>query len=535
MRTKQSWIEVFWIILYSAVISLFLYAFAHNAYGFKIERLLTNIAFFILLSCALLLCKKAMCGNRLLVISTTVLTIIPNIIVLSYLIMDHSIMRSTDFWVVFDTNPAEAAGFFAGVPAKVFVWSAVYVILCFISGYKALKKSKGRTIIFQIAITAFLAFVLLLQPFRTQVAAVDFYKSFYKFQREKYQVAQFFKNRENLVIDSEDIIPDDECKTFVFVIGESQNREHMSLYGYPRETTPLLQSLDSSLVTYSDVVSPAIQTLPCMKAILTFSNYEQPEMYIQEASIVEIVRDAGYKTFWIDNQGAERGVGAIDMYTPTSYRSIAQMCSVYEDNPAILLDSMVVSRYKKCLQDPARKKFIFLHLMGNHFEYAKRYESSYHHFTDEPVKSKVQSRLTYKDIEIINHYDNATLYHDYIVYSIIRELQDINGITGLIYISDHGEEVFDTEYSYTRSFERILPAMCDIPFIMWRNDKHRESIPLVIDSTRPYCTDDIIHSLMNFTGIRYHLYDSSRSIFSEDFNAKERIVQGQKYESILSK
>ena len=521
---------------FAYTISLFVFTFAINAYGFKTERLFTNIALFLILTSALFLCKKLDCGNKLIVFTSALFTFIPNIIVLSYLIMEHYIMKSTDFWVIFDTNPSEASGFFTGIPTKVFLWSFVYSIICVVSAYKSIRRSGKRSWALQIPIISVIAIISIMQPFRNQVMPVDFYKSFYKYQCEKRQVAQFFKNREQMVVESQDIVFDEENKTFVFIIGESQNREHMSLYGYPRETTPMLQSLNDSIVSYTNVVSPSVQTLPCMKAILTFTNYEQPQMYIQEASLVEIVRDAGYKSFWIDNQGAEKGLGAIDTYTPTSYRSIAQMCSEYEDNPVVLLDSMVVNRYKKCLNDSANKKFIFLHLMGNHFEYSTRYEESYKHFTDEPVQSRVESQLTDNDIEIINHYDNATLYHDFIVYSIIEELNKVKGIAGLIYISDHGEEVFDTEHSYSRSFERILPAMCNIPFVMWRNDKHKEEIPLMIDTDRPYCSDDIIHSWMQFAGIRYHLYDSSRSIFSEDFNERRpRMVQGQSYDSIVSR
>lgn len=523
--------DIFWLIVYSAVISLFVFAFAKDAWNCTTERLLTNIAFFLLLSSSLCICRWLDCGNRLFVLVITFITFVPNIIVLAWLIMDHYVMKSTDFWVVFDTNPAEAAGFFDGVPPKVYIWSTVYTLLCILLSLKIMFKHKKRSWAIQLIIMSVLAGILCLQPFRTLIMSVDFYKSFYKYNKEKYQVAQFYKSRENLTVDAQDIIPD-ENKTFVFIIGESQNREHMSLYGYPRDTNPKLQSLADNLIVYSDVVSPFIQTLPCMKSILTFTNYEQPQMFMKEASMVEIFRDAGYETFWIDNQGSNRGLWAIDFYTPTSYRNIAHMCSIYEDYGQ--LDSIVVSRFKKYLNNPAKKKIFFLHLVGNHFNYASRYESSFQRFSDEPVCSKVEAELTKKDIDIINHYDNATLYNDHIVFSIIDELRNLDGIAGLIYISDHGEEVFDTEYTYTRSFERILPAMCDIPFVVWRNEEHRKVIPLTIETSRPYCTDDIIYSWMDFAGIRYHLYDSKRSIFSADFQNKTRMVQGQTYESILS-
>jgi heptose-I-phosphate ethanolaminephosphotransferase len=39
--------------------------------------------------------------------------------------------------------------------------------------------------------------------------------------------------------------------TLVLVIGESTNRQRMSLYGYPRETTPELDKLTRSCTTTS--------------------------------------------------------------------------------------------------------------------------------------------------------------------------------------------------------------------------------------------------------------------------------------------
>lgn len=372
----------------------------------------------------------------------------------------------------------------------------------------------------------------LIQPFRTQVMGLDFYKSFYKYNKEKKEVQAFFANRKNLKMDCENLLQDHSPKTLVFVIGESQNREHMSLYGYPRTTNPELQKLASELDIYSNVISSNIQTLSCMKEILTFANYERPNLYKQEASLIEIMRDGGYKTYWIDNQGAGGGLGNIDVYTPTSYRSIAQLSDYYQDEPVVYLDSMILPRFAYCLQDTASNKFICLHLFGNHFEYESRYESSFATFTNEPIESKVENELTKEDKQIINYYDNATKYNDYIVSSILKMLQSEKGLAVMLYISDHGEEVFDTEYYYRRSFERISTTMCDVPFILWRNAAYREANPLIIDTSRSYCTDDIIHSWMNLAGVRYKLYESKRDIFSADFSPKERRVQGKRYDDI---
>ena len=53
--------------------------------------------------------------------------------------------------------------------------------------------------------------------------------------------------------------------TLVLVIGESTNRQHMSLYGYHRQTTPRLDALSKELTVFDNVVASrpyTIETLP---------------------------------------------------------------------------------------------------------------------------------------------------------------------------------------------------------------------------------------------------------------------------------
>ncbi len=54
-----------------------------------------------------------------------------------------------------------------------------------------------------------------------------------------------------------------EPRTLVLVIGESTQRGRMSLYGYPRETTPELDALhktDPNLTVFNNVVSAGFCT-----------------------------------------------------------------------------------------------------------------------------------------------------------------------------------------------------------------------------------------------------------------------------------
>ena len=108
-------------------------------------------------------------------------------------------------------------------------------------------------------------------------------------------------------------------------------------------------------------------------------------------------------------------------------------------------------------------------------------------------------------------------------------------MSALLYFSDHGEEVFDSQVYAGRSFEKISPSMCQIPLILWRNTAFEMANPLSIDTNRQGCTDDIIYAMMDLLGVDYAMYDAKRSIFNDKYQAKTRVVQGIPYEELLNR
>lgn len=528
----KSWLPsvVFTFVVYCVP---FLFAFgAYNEDASK--RIGVNLLFFAIASCAILLQKGKVRKTLLAVLSA--LAIVPNIVVLAFLVMDKTIMKSTDFWVIFDTNISEASGFLTTLPISSIVWCAIYILLFIGSLIWAWKNDPQLSIHWCIRAFAILVLlcIMVILPFRAKVPSVDFYKSFLNYQKEKIEVRDFYEKRKELILDVQSLLPQGK-KTIVIAIGESHNRNHMQIYGYPRQTNPLLSEIQNELAVYTDVCSPAIQTLNCMKEILTFTNYENPKMYKQEASIVELAKAGGYTTYWADNQGSGHGAFTIDTYTPTSYRTIAHLCDYYTDENASPHDSMIISRLQVYLKDTAENKVIFLHLIGSHFPYCEHSEAEFKNFTDCNVPSKFRSDLDTKQIAILNDYDNSMLYNDFILRQIIEALRKEDGMSAFLYFSDHGEEVFDSQLYAGRSFEKISPSMCQIPLILWQNEAYKNANCLSIDTARPACTDDVIYGIMDILGIRYSLYDSSASIFNHNYKPKTRMVQGLLYEDIVNK
>lgn len=536
MKKTLDYIISNYAVFLFATMLFFPFFFSFSAYNSDIQkRLLTNCLYVIIVSIVFMLCQGRL--RKILTILVTIVSFVPNMIVMSFLLMDNTVLKNTDFWVVFNSNPAEASNLLSTLPSSVFVWSTIYTILLVISVVLIFKRNYQKTmsLFVQVLAISFLLVISVINPFRSKVPMIDFYKSFYNYQREMREVAEFYRQRQNIKLDVNCTLPESK-KTILIVIGESQNRQHMQLYGYTRPTNPLLTEISNELICYNNVCSPAIQTLPCMKQILSFANYERPDLYKEEANIIELLQSSGYKTFWYDNQGKSKNRAfAIDTYTPTSYRTMAKQSEVYDDSKSCARDSSMIAQLDIALQDTANSKVIFLHLIGNHFDYKNRYEQNFDVYKNsEGINSPFAVSLSTKQLEILNSYDNATLYNDYIISTFIEMLRKQEGMTAMLYFSDHGEEVYDFQLYSGRSFEKISPSMCDIPLILWMNGTYRNLTNLYIEKDIPICTDDIIYGIMDLAGIKYAMYESERSIFNQSYQSKERMVQGKTYQSICN-
>jgi len=96
-----------------------------------------------------------------------------------------------------------------------------------------------------------------------------------------------------------------QIKNVVLIIGESLQRGHMSLYGYGKDTTPLLNDLQRRglLIKFSDTVSCYGATNPALMRILNFSDYEseRERPWFESLSIIDMFALSGFRTMWISN------------------------------------------------------------------------------------------------------------------------------------------------------------------------------------------------------------------------------------------
>ncbi|WP_448092731.1 phosphoethanolamine transferase CptA [Pseudomonas lini] len=317
--------------------------------------------------------------------------------------------------------------------------------------------------------------------------------------------------------------------TLVLVIGESTNRQRMSLYGYPRETTPELDKLKDQLAVFDNVITPRPYTIEALQQVLTFADEENPDLYLSTPSVVSMMKQAGYKTFWITNQ--QTMTKRNTMLTTFSEQADEQ---VYLNNNrnqnAAQYDGDVIEPFNKALADAAPRKLIVVHLLGTHMSYQYRYPPTFNKFTD---RKGVPAGVRDDQVPTYNSYDNAVLYNDFVVSSLIKDYakSDPNGF--LLYLSDHGEDVFDSVGHKTlgRNESKPTAPMYTIPFMAWASPKWRETHDWSFagDLGRPYSSSQLIHTWADLAGLNFDELDRSKSLVSDSFKPRPLMI-GNPYE-----
>ena len=312
----------------------------------------------------------------------------------------------------------------------------------------------------------------------------------------------------------------EQPKTLVLVIGESTNRQHMSLYGYPRQTTPKLDALRNQLTVFNKVIGPRPYTIEVLQQVLTFADQENPDLYLTTPSLMNIMKQAGYKTFWITNQ--QTMTKRNTMLTNFSQQTDEQFyLNNSRDQNSRSYDESVLEPFQKVLADPAEQKLIIVHLLGTHMKYEYRYPPEFARFND---RAGLADWATPDQIPVINNYDNAVLYNDEVVANLISSFSATNPNGLLVYFSDHGEDVFDSpgHKILGRNEGRPTEPMYAVPFFTWESESWKKQHPRDLRkfADRPYQTSHFIHTWADLVGLRFEGFDSTKSLVSKDF--KER-------------
>ena len=79
----------------------------------------------------------------------------------------------------------------------------------------------------------------------------------------------------------------------------------------------------------------------------------------------------------------------------------------------------------------------------------------------------------------------------------------------------------------------------EVPLVFWASEAFRDRYPekwaaITSAVSRPYMTDDMIHTLLDLMDIRTAEYDAAKSVINESFDRqRKRVIQGRDYDASM--
>ncbi|EBH5932251.1 hypothetical protein CQX38_03150 [Salmonella enterica] len=210
---------------------------------------------------------------------------------------------------------------------------------------------------------------------------------------------------------------DNGNNTIVIVMGESSLFSRYSIYGYPKLTNPDLQKIftQPKSCIIGNVHSSAPETRDSLAMTFSFSTPESDTNLFKNKSIIEMAKANGYKTWWIGSQELE------GLFS-SKYGFIARKSDVVRLTNGH--DEHLVPMLTDALEDSsAPKKFIIVHLLGNH--------KPYHNYNAEDKEA----------LPGAEEYDLTIHKTDRVVSSLFNDVAKHSNNYIFLYTSDHGEVV----------------------------------------------------------------------------------------------
>lgn len=435
-------------------------------------------------------------------------------------------LSASALFVIFETNANETSEFIANYLnfhiAFLFLVLFIPIIWAVFKNKKLIGKESAPKSYIQILISLVLLIgsgFAMQWKFSNENILLSGYQSYLEYINTKEILKSQLATKKNALV--ADAINNEEEATYVVIIGESTSSWHMQLYGYERETNPRLSEIKDELVVFKNIISPNVHTILALEKILTFSNFENTGLE-ENASVVQLANAAGFETYWISNQ---QPVGIHESLSTTIANAAKNKHFIATEGYKYTIhDEALMPILEDVLQEKKKKKMIFLHLIGTHVGYYKRYPKKFNVFNTNSKKEKGEKANRY-----INEYDNAVRYNDSIVRAIIDKVKKVNTNSYVAYFSDHGDDVYDVEDMAGHNEYLGTKPMYDVPFIAWFSEKYknRRSSFKVTDSiqNRKYNLEDFIYSLAELSNIRFQKMDSTRSVFSQNFVERPRLIK----------
>ena len=296
------------------------------------------------------------------------------------------------------------------------------------------------------------------------------------------------------------------------VIGETARADNWGLNGYARQTTPQLAQLP--VINFNDVTACGTSTevsLPCMFAPVGRRHYDEARIRGSE-SLLHVAARAGVAVHWRDNQSGCKGVCNGLPHDTVSAALAPGLC---QDGRC--LDEGLLRGLDERLQalhgsNPRTTQLLVLHMLGNHGpSYWRRYPPAFERFKP-ACRNDDLGQCSQQ--EIVNAYDNALLYTDHVLATLVSRLAaHADSVdSSMLFVSDHGESLGEKGlYLHGVPYAIAPREQTQVPMVFWRSDGFARSAGidgkcLAERAKAPVTHDHLFHTLLALLDVRTSLY-----------------------------
>ncbi len=314
---------------------------------------------------------------------------------------------------------------------------------------------------------------------------------------------------------------------YVLVIGETLRPDRLQLNGYNRATTPRLSGT-KNVISYTNMVSPWAWTRMSVPVILSRKSATDQRYFPTETSVVAAFKEAGFSTAWLSTQ-SPLGVHDSSIALHASEADQVQYLNPVGYKKEGFYDDILLPAFERVLQQNEQKQLIVLHTLGSHFSYADRYPQAFDLFTPSGKGQSISMHDQNSRVLLNNAYDNSVAYTDFILFNLIKQLEQSQSISSLFYVSDHGENIFDGQCNksgHGHNTERDYR----VASILWTSELYNLNYPQkksLAEQRReqPLMTSNVFHSLLDLAGIEYPDQKLTKSWLSPGWRPSSRILQ----------
>lgn len=331
--------------------------------------------------------------------------------------------------------------FFKSKPIKIpFVWLILFYLAAH-KPYRAYSETKGIWY-FQPSLTR--------PSLKNSISTFSYF--FFQYWPKGYQNLTVEYQPYELTDSSSDV------QNILLIWGESLYAGHMPMFGYERNTFPLLSHITEQKGWQKSLgISGGIAT--ATSTLLFFNVAREPAntdiLKTHVANLFQAAKNKGFHTYYLSNQESRLTMGlqtsAIDEIITNDTNPI--YFAKYKD------EGLINILKEKGLK--GKKNFIVLHMRSPHSPYENRYKGREAEFEKYTPAATSKDRFEYET----NTYDNALLYTDMVISQMVQSFEKLAlGTNYDIFITaDHGQ-LFD--YQGMWGHNNLVLEQAKVPFFV---------------------------------------------------------------------